>query len=687
MSKRLRAAVDIGGSFTDLVYVDEATGELGSAKVPTTPKDLRLGVTDAVEKASLDLASCRYFIHGTTVGLNAFLQRKGAVTGLITTEGFRDVLEIARMSRDVMYNLWYSRPAPFVPRPLRLEVRERVDAQGNVVRPLVVSDVKSAVSVFRRKKAEAVAVCLLHSYANPKHERAIGKILEEELPDVPYSLSSSVVREYREYERTNTTVLDAYIKPLMSEYVKKLEHDLRERGFNGKLMTTLSSGGARSAILSTKTPIMAFNSGPAGGVVGASNLSTKLGSQNLIAIDAGGTSFDVSLVMKNEPSIAEQSVVESYPILTPAIDIRSIGAGGGSVAWIDEGSHLHVGPQSAGAEPGPMCYGRGGDKPTVTDAAICTGILDPEYFLGGSLKLEPRLSFEGIKRIGSHLSLSVEETSAGILSLVAANMVGAIREMTITQGLDPREFSLLSYGGATSMLVAELASELGMTKAVIPREPGNFSAWGMLFMDIVYDYSQTFVKNFDDESIDSYNRIFLELEDTGTKALRKENVENETEIRFSRSIDLRYEWQSHYLRVPVPGGVLNRNNIATVADSFHDAHERNFGHRRPAKIQSVHLRVRAAGELPKPRIEESTAKSESVSKEALQGRRDVYVRSEGFVQCGIYNRSRLSYGNVVEGPAVIEEETSTTFIRKQDRATVDKFGNLLVEVGGSSPEK
>ncbi|MGI0069622.1 MAG: hydantoinase/oxoprolinase family protein, partial [Nitrosopumilaceae archaeon] len=484
---------------------------------------------------------------------------------------------------------------------------------------------------------------------------------------------------YREYERTNTTVLDAYIKPLMSKYVKQLEHDLIVRGFNGKLMITLSSGGAQGAILSIKTPIMAFNSGPAGGVIGASNLSRKLGTSNLIAIDAGGTSFDLSLVINHQPSIAEQSIVESYPILTSAIDIRSIGAGGGSIVWIDGGGHLHVGPQSAGAEPGPLCYGRGGSKPTVTDAAVCTGILDPRYFLGGTLELDAKLAFEGIGEIGSKLNMSVEETSSGILSLATANMAGAIREMTIAQGRDPREFSLLSYGGATSMLVAELGAELGMRTAVIPREPGNFSAWGMLFMDIVYDYSQTHVRNFDKENIDSYNRVFSALENSGIKALKKEGIEKKDELGFSRSMDLRYEWQSHYIQIPVPDGTLTENDIATIANSFHEAHERNFGHRRPAKIQSVHLRVRATGVLPRPRLQESEANLGSLS--SVKRTRDVYIRSRGFVSAAIYKRSALSYGNVVNGPAVIEEETSTTFVRENDRLSVDKFGNLIIEIG------
>jgi N-methylhydantoinase A len=677
MSK-YRAAVDIGGSFTDLVFIDEKSGKTRSAKVPSTPKDVAVGVIDAVEQGRLDLSECRYFIHGTTVGLNAFIQRKGAKTGLITTEGFRDVLEIARMSRDVMYNLWYQRPPPFVERPLRLEVAERTNAQGEVVLPLRHSDVKKAIELFKSKKVEAVAVCLLHSYANPKHERAIGRILKTDFPGVPYSLSSDIAREYREYERTNTTVLDAYIKPLMSRYVRRLEHDLKERGFKGKLMITLSSGGARSAFLLTKTPIMALNSGPAGGVVGASNLSRRLQTKNLIGIDAGGTSFDVSLVIDNEPSIAEQSIVESYPILTPAIDIRSIGAGGGSIAWIDEGGHLHVGPQSAGAEPGPMCYGKGGTRPTVTDAAICAGILDPKYFLGGSVELEPKLSFEGMKEFGSKLDSSIEETSAGILSLITANMAGAVREITIGQGRDPREFSLLSYGGATSMLVAELASELGMTSVIVPREPGNFSAWGMLFMDVVYDYSQTFVGDFDEMNIKTYNDIFSELELAGARELAKEGI-GKDELGFSRSMDLRYEWQSHYIRVPIAENRLDRDAVAKISESFHDAHERNFGHRRPAKIQSVHLRTRAIGRLPRPNIMESETRSGS-AEAALEGTRNVYVRGEGFVSYKTYRRPALSFGNMIEGPAIIEEETSTTLIRRGDRLTVDQFGNLAIDV-------
>ena len=467
----------------------------------------------------------------------------------------------------------------------------------------------------------------------------------------------------------------------MSKYVKRLESDLKKRGFDGKLLITLSSGGARSASLSAKVPIMAFNSGPAGGVVGASNLSLRINNKNLIGIDAGGTSFDVSLVIDNHPSIAEQSLFESYPILAPAIDIRSIGAGGGSVAFIDQGGHLHVGPQSSGADPGPMCYGKGGKYPTVTDAALCAGILDPNYFLGGSIPLQSALAEDGIRALATILGLSIEETSAGILSIVTANMAGAVREITIGQGRDPREFTLLSYGGATSMLVCELASELGMESVIVPREPGNFSAWGMLFMDIAYDYSQTFVGNFQKENIDTYNKIFSSLRDSGIKALSKEGIGGEG-VRFVRSIDLRYEWQAHYLQVPISEETLDEKIVEEISNSFHLMHERNFGHRRPAKIQSVHLRVRALGILPRPKIFESEVESKSPN-EAIKGKRNVFLRnSSRFEPYTVYDRSKLRYGNEIQGPAIIEEETSTTLIRQNDRLSVDRFGNLLLAVGG-----
>ncbi|MFI5421993.1 MAG: hydantoinase/oxoprolinase family protein, partial [Nitrososphaerales archaeon] len=576
----------------------------------------------------------------------------------MTTKGFRDVLEIARMSRDGMYNLWYKRPPPFVPRPLRLEVAERVNAAGKVLQDVNLADVQKAIRIFKQKEVEAIAVCFLHSYTNPKHEREVRKILSEKLPNIPVSLSFEVAREYREYERTNTTVLDAYIKPLMSKYVSELNAQLKDRGFRGKLLISLSAGGVQSALVSASSPIKAFNSGPAGGVVGMANLAETLNRKDVIGVDAGGTSFDVSLIVEGRPTIAEQTTVDSYPILVPAIDIRSIGAGGGSIAWIDPGGHLHVGPQSSSAVPGPMCYGRGGLDPTVTDAALVSGILDPNYFLGGTVKLRLDLAEQGIDRLANSLALKREEAAAGIMSIATANMAGAVREITVVQGLDPRDFSMFSFGGATSMFVADFASELGVSSVLVPREPGNFSAWGMLFMDIVYYYSRTLVTTFENPNIDLYSKAFEELEKEGARALAKENVSIEHR-RFERFADLRYEWQSHYLQVRLPLKGISAENIETIKESFHELHERNYGHRRPAPIQTVHLRVRAVGILSKPQMPSSSDQQEKADA-AIKGKRDVWVRGRGRIPFTVYERSKLISGNEILGPAIVEEETSTT---------------------------
>jgi N-methylhydantoinase A len=678
MKNSTRIAVDIGGTFTDLVAIDETTGEICSAKVPTTPKDLAQGVINAVEKSRINLGECSYFVHGTTVGVNALIQRKGAKTGLITTKGFRDVLEIARMSRDNMYNLWYKRPPPFVPRPLRLEVTERISVNGDVIEPLDISEVSKVIRYLKSHSVESIAVCFLHSYANPKHERMVGDILTRQLPNIPFSLSCVVAREYREYERTNTTVLDAYVKPLMSRYLSRLEQELKTRGFRGRIMIALSSGGMRDALVSTKTPIKVLNSGPVGGVVGTCNIASLLKLRNIIGIDAGGTSFDVSMVIEGKPTLAEQTTIESYPVLVPTIDIKSIGAGGGSIAWIDTGGHLRVGPESAGAEPGPMCYGRGGIKPTVTDAALLLGILDPHYFLGGSLELKPRLAAKGVGELGNTLGMTQEETAAGILSIAKANMAGAIREITVGQGQDPGEFELLSYGGATSMFVCDLASELGISTIIVPREPGNFSAWGMLYMDIIYDYSQTYVSSLTEDNRDTYNKIFNELEEEGSTALKSEGVQTGSR-KFIRSMGLRYEWQAHHLQVSVPQGRIDSKLIQNLNQSFQVIHEKNFGHRRPVGVQTVNLRVQAIGILPKPRMNVSTQPTESV-KAALKGHRKVWITGAGPVSFEIYDRAKLNYGNKIPGPAIIEEETSTTLIRDCDLAEVDRYENLVLTI-------
>lgn len=673
----IRVAVDIGGTFTDLVYIDERDGTYGSAKVPSTPKDPKEGVLKAVEQSGVDLSRCEYFIHGTTIGLNAFIQRRGAKTALITTKGFRDVVEIARMSRDNMYNWWYKRPPPIVPRPYRYEVTERIDSRGRVVVGLNLDELEEICKKIKQEKFEAVAVCLINSYANPEHELRVRDFLQKKIPELPVSISTDITREYREYERSNTVIMDAYLKPLLAKYITDLEKALRVRGFEGRLMISLSAGGLRAAFSCARNPVLTLNSGPAGGVVGAVTLARKLQIKNMIAIDAGGTSFDASMILNYLPKVAEQLNVDGYPVMIPSIDIHSIGAGGGSIAYIDQGGHLKVGPKSAGADPGPMCYGRGGTEPTVTDAAVVCGIINPDYFLGGSVKLERKLAEEGIRKLSLGLDMRMEDTASAILEIAVSNMVSALREITVAQGRDPREFTLLSYGGATSMFVARMAKEMAIERVVIPREPGNFSAWGMLFMDIVNELSQTLITNFAQENIKLYSEVFADLEAKAISALKEEGVSYNSML-FLRFFDLRYEWQAHHLRIQAPKGQLNDKTIQIIAERFTREYKRNFGHVRPNRIQTVNLRIRALGVLKKPPL--NTGSRSGSLETAYKGKRKVYDRKKGYMEHKVFERELLPKNTKVKGPAIIEEATTTVLIPENSEVSVDRLGNLILRI-------
>jgi N-methylhydantoinase A len=673
----IRVAVDIGGTFTDLVYIDGRDGRAGSAKVPSTPKDPKEGVLKAVEQSGVDLSRCEYFLHGTTIGLNAFIQRRGAKTALITTKGFRDVVEIARMSRDNMYNWWYKRPPPIVPRPYRYEVTERIDSRGRVIVGLNLEELEEICKKIKQEKFESVAVCLINSYANPEHEIGVRDFLQKNVPDLPVSISTDITREYREYERSNTVIMDAYLKPLLAKYLNDLESALRVRGFEGRLMISLSAGGLREASSCAKNPILAFNSGPSGGVVGAVTLARKLQIKNMIAIDAGGTSFDASLILNYMPQVAEQLNVDGYPVMIPSIDIHSIGAGGGSIAYIDQGGHLKVGPKSAGADPGPICYGKGGTEPTVTDAAVVCGIINPDYFLGGSVKLERKLAEEGIRKLSFGLDMRMEDTASAILEIAVSNMVSALREITVAQGRDPREFTLLSYGGATSMFAARIAKEMGIERVVIPREPGNFSAWGMLFMDIVYEISQTLISNFTQENTKLYSEAFAGLEAKAISALKEEGVSHNSML-FLRFFDLRYEWQAHHLRIQAPKGKLSDKAIQIIAERFTREYKRNFGHVRPNRIQTVNLRIRALGVLRKPPL--NTGSRSGSLELAYKGKRKVYDRKRGYMEHRVFERELLPKNTKIKGPAIIEEATTTVLIPENSEMSVDRLGNLILRV-------
>jgi N-methylhydantoinase A len=676
----VRFAVDVGGTFTDMISWDLKSGQIRTNKSSTT-LEASEGVLDVIQKDGLPLREVNLFVHGTTLGINAVLQKKGSRTGLITTRGFRDVLEIARMDRPGMYDILYQKPPALVPRPLRLEVDERMDARGNILRPLVREDVVRAAELFRKQKVEAIAVCLLHSYANPVHEEIIGEILAKEMPEVYVTLSHRILREYYEYERTMSAVMNSYIQPLVESYLDGLQEKLESKGFGARFLLLRSSGGAMSYSEAREAPVFTLMSGPAGGVLGASRLSSLAGLPNLVTADGGGTSFDVSLVVNGQPRVTSETMVEGYKLLLPVLDIRSIGAGGGSIASIDPGGALQVGPQSAGANPGPICYRRGGQQPTVTDAALCLGVLNPSYFLGGEMQLDYAAARSAIEeRIARALRLEVAPAASGILAIAETKMAGAIREMTIEKGFDPRDFALLAFGGSGPLFGCNLARRCGIGKVVVPVAPANFSAWGMLMSDLVHPYSRTLVLDLADANADQLESVFGELEALGVRALEADGVAP-ADRQMYRSLDMRYFGQGgHSVTVPCESGSLSEEGRQNLVKNFQQLHESTYGYKTDEPLQIVHFRVQALGRVEKPEVQPIETGGRDAS-HAIKQRREVYWRDLGGAkQWSVYERFKLLSGNEFEGPAIVEEPTTTTVVGPGDKVSVDRYGNLIVEV-------
>ncbi|MCK5095657.1 MAG: hydantoinase/oxoprolinase family protein, partial [Spirochaetes bacterium] len=469
---------DVGGTFTDGVLLDETTGKIRVSKVSSTPKNPAIGTVGCMEKFQISLNEVSFLVHGTTVVINALIEGKGAKTALITTRGFRDVLEIGRSNRTEMYNALYSRPRSLVPRHLCLEAKERIAAGGEILVPLQVSELGEIVEFLRREEIKSVAVCLLNAYANPVHEEEIGRFLNETYPEAAVSLSHNITRRYYEYERTSTTVQNAYVMPVVQGYLRSLEEEIKKRDFNNVLQIMQSNGGIMTSEVARDMPIAMVESGPAAGAIGGAELAGMIGYKNVITYDMGGTTAKTSIVRGGLPDTTEQYVVEGRPILLPVVDMREIGAGGGSIAWIDEAGALHVGPVSAGAEPGPACYMRGGSEPTVTDANLQLSILDPDYFLGGKMEISPELGRKAIQKIADYFDLSIDEAALGIIKIVNINMSGLLQSMTVKRGYDPREFALVAFGGAGPIHAAAIAKELNIPTIIVPPFPGVFSAWG-----------------------------------------------------------------------------------------------------------------------------------------------------------------------------------------------------------------
>lgn len=679
----MRVATDIGGTFTDLVYVNDE-GEIGVAKSHTTPPNFEKGVIDVIEKSEIDQTAIKTFIHGTTVIINALTERKGVKTGLITTKGFRDVLEIARGNRPDLFNVRYEKPVPFVERYLRQEVEERLNYKGEVLSPLNKEQLTAVINYFKEQKVEAIAVAYLHSYVNPVHEMETVELIKKLWPEAAVTASYEVTKEWREYERTSTTVLNSYVKPIAATYVNRLHNKLVENKTDSQNYIMQSNGGTTTFNSAKQTPINMVESGPVAGIYGAAVLGEILNEKNIIAFDIGGTTAKCSLINQGEVKVSTDYFIEKnersagYPIKVPVVDIVEIGNGGGSIAWIDGAGSLKVGPQSAGALPGPVAYGQGGTEPTTTDANLITGRLSPENF-------DYEVDLDKVKaaikeKVADHFGMTVEEAALGIIRIANSNMLNALKLISVRKGHNPREFSLVAFGGGGSMHAPALAKELGVKKVIVPVASSVFSAWGMLMTDLRHDYIQTYIRRINELNPIELNKEWNSIEVQALKQYQEEGV-SEEKVLFTRFADIRYLGQEHTVKVPVPNGEWSDETLKEVVKRFGDLHEQHYTFKlegTPAEIVNLHLT--AFGKVLKPKMKKINSINSNIQ-EAYKETRPVYFEEEGWVETKVYSRSLFGKGMEVSGPAIVEEQSASTVIYPGQSLTVDEYGNLIIETG------
>lgn len=675
----VRIATDIGGTFTDMVSISEE-GEIQTEKTDTTVPNYEQGVLDVIHLSGLNPKEIDMFIHGSTVVINTLTERKGAKTGLITTEGFRDVLEIARGNRPDLFNLRYEKPTPFVERYLRQEVEERLDFNGNVIKKLNKEKIKELAAYFKEQQVEAVAITYLYAYLNPEHEKETKAIIQELLPDVKVTASHEVVREWREYERMNTAVLNAYVKPTASTYLKKLNQKLNEINLIGNKYVMQSNGGTTNFKYAEDTPINIVESGPAAGVYGAAVLGEMIGEENIIAFDVGGTTAKCSLVDNGEIKVDSDYYIEKndknagYPIKVPVVDIIEIGNGGGSIASIDKAGALKVGPKSAGAVPGPVAYGKGGENPTITDANLITGRLSLDNFDNKTKMNVVRQAMQ--EKMANYLDMKLEDVALGIIRLANANMLQALKLISVRKGYDPRDFTLIAYGGGGPLHATALAKELGMRKVVIPIASSVFSAWGMLMTDLRNDYIYTFNQALETITRDLIDNKWSELETTAQNVLNEEGF-NEQDIVFTKTVDMRYKGQEHTVKVPYPQQTWSDKVKQSLSYTFHELHETTYSYKlMDNEMEIVNIHLTAFGKVRKNKLKKlSQLEMES---DYIIEERNVLYEEEGWLTVNVYDRSKLHAGFQIEGPAIIEEATSSTILYSGQTLVVDEFGNLII---------
>lgn len=680
----IRVGVDTGGTFTDISIYNPKTGKLSVWKVSSVTNDpseaIISGVQGGLETFGYAATDVDYLGHGTTVATNALITGNHARTGMVTTAGFRDVLEIRRQTRADLYDLQQEKTPVLALRDLRHEVQERVNFDGSIHIPLNIEDVRRVARILREQKVEAVAVCFLFSHLYPEHEEEVKGILEEEIPGIFVSSSSEVVPVYREYERFSTTVVNAALGPIMQSYLNKLWPRLQKIGVNAPVHLTQSNGGVISLQDAAAFPVRTVLSGPAAGVVGALQIGLAAGFPNMITFDMGGTSSDVALIDNGEPQLATDIVAHGHPLKIPMLDIHAVGAGGGSIAYVDSGGHLKVGPHSAGAVPGPVCYGQGNVQPTVTDANVVLHVQNPTHLLGGRLAIDQAKAREAIAGLAATLGLGIMETAQGIISVATANMAKAIRVISVERGYDPRDYVLMAFGGAGPVHAARLARELEVPRVLIPRNPGILCSMGLLMTDLKAHFTTGRMIELSPAGIADLIRDISSLDQQATHWFEREGIAP-SDRAVSRSLDVRYLGQAFELTVEAPAGVVDEAFVAEVRRRFEVVHQQMYGFVSPEEpIRVVAVRLEATGAVPRAALVPDATETDSPVEDAIIGERAVWLPETGnFTPCIIYERAKLRYGHCIAGPAIIEQMDSTTFLLPGQVARVDGYLNLLIE--------
>ena len=684
-----KIGIDVGGTFTDFLLTSE-TGDTEIYKVLSTPDDPSVATLKGLREMANDksltlkefLKEVSSIVHGTTVTTNATLTYNGAKTGLLTTKGVRDALEMRRGIREEQYNNRYENAKPVVPRYLRLPVTERIDYAGNIVTPLDRNSVKEQIEQLKKEHVEAVAICFMNSFANNKHEMETYNMIKREFPDSYITVSSNLLPSIRFYDRVSTTCLNSYVGPILEKYLKSLIKKLKDEEFEGVLLIMTSNGGVVAPESAMKNAASTLLSGPAGGPVAGTLYSNIQGYKDFITVDMGGTSFDAAVVKNNKPSVTTVGEINRLRTALPMLNVVTIGAGGGSIGWIDEGGLLRMGPQSAGSKPGPVCYNLGGEEPACTDADLILGYLDPVFFAGGKIKLNKDKALNAIEdKIAKPLKYEVEEAAAGMYHIINVNMAAAVREVAVTEGVDPRDFPMIVAGGAGPNHACMIASELEIPLLLIPRESSIFCAAGMLISDLEHDYVQSYISTFENIDDKLFKKHFDNMKNNGVRLLQKEGINNDDKIKFIYSLDLRYTGQYHEVNVEITEDNISQSNWDAIAEKFHIAHNNLYGYSledEKTSVEIINLRTKVIGITEKPKFKMMEYSGESPDK-AFKNYRKAYIpNKKSFEEIPVFNALKLLYGNKVEGPAILEQINTTAFISPEYSVIVDKMGSYTV---------